>query len=52
MADGEANTVPIIIGEEKPRTASCLVQTEERLDESNLPIEPKPPQTAEEAVTA
>jgi len=33
MADGEANTVDIIFGQEKPRTTSCLVQTEDRLNE-------------------
>ena len=52
MADGEANTVPVIIAGDKPRTTSCLVQTEERLDESNLPADPDPPMTAVEPVTA
>ena len=40
MADFEVNTQPIIIIPVKPTTTSCMVQTDDRLNESNLPDDP------------
>lgn len=51
MADGQVGTDPVIISEPKPRTLSCLVQTELRLDESNMAGEPEPPVTSYEPIT-
>jgi hypothetical protein len=49
-AECSTNTTPIIIGEEKPRTMSIMMQTEPMVNEL-IPEEPMPATSAYEPVT-
>lgn len=51
MHDVDVNTGPVIFGEPKPRMESIMVQTEILIDESNLPDDPEPANTAYEPAT-
>ena len=48
----EVNTQPVVINEVKPAMKSAIVQTDDRLDESNLPVEPMQVMIAKEPVTS
>ena len=48
----EVNTQPVVINEVKPVMKSAIVQTDDRLDESNLPVEPMQVIIAKEPVTS
>ena len=49
--DSGTNTTPIIIGTEKPITASIMLQTEPMVDEVGIPVEPEPASLAYEPTT-